>query len=131
MYPNGLVEAVFDREYLGGKDLYGRCKKGTGNIVPPFCLVNKTRPADASRAKQQQQQQRARKDAAPQRAPKAGQQPPKQQDRRRGGGGKEGGPAEGAAAGMAKLSVKEEKPEDKQAKLANAGAELLKMLQKK
>ena len=131
VYPNGLVEAVFDREYLGGKDLYGRCKKGTGNIVPPFCLVNKTRPADASRAKQQQQQQRARKDAALQRAPKAGQQPPKQQDRRRGGGGKEGGPAEGAATGMAKLSVKEEKPEDKQAKLANAGAELLKMLQKK
>ncbi|UPR01782.1 5'-3' exoribonuclease [Chloropicon primus] len=121
VYPNGLVEAIFDSSYLGGKDLYGRCKKGTGNIVPPFCLVNKTRPVDLTQVKKRQQQQ-AKGSGKPK--PQAQKQQKQQQKKKA---------TQQVQQKMEGMSVSDppapaKKPEEK---LANAGNALLKMLQKK
>ena len=128
VHPNGLVECVFDCAYLGGKDLYGRCKKGTGNIVPPFCLVNKTRPVDLARAKLSDASAHVKATAKAQEERKRAE--PKHQNQGQQGKKKGNGNGGGAAKKVVKIEKKPKVAMEKQAdKMANAGATLLKMLQ--
>ena len=122
VYPNGLVEAIFDKEYIGGKDLYGRCKKGTGNIVPPYCIVNKSSPA--SREKGQGRMNKAA-------AAAVGRDKNRAADEKRKDGAKPpAAAAKGNASSEAPTAAKSKPapPKPKQVKVKDAGKELLRML---
>jgi 5'-3' exoribonuclease 1 len=141
IYPNGLVEVVFDTEYLGGKDLYGRCKNGTGNIVPPFCLLNTTKPINTQTLTQTRQANlKAKKADERKREIKTQQQQQKQQtassSSSSGGGGKKNNRNNAAKkdrGGAPKVddSVTVTRPKPQPPKKEAMGKALLNMLQQK